>query len=87
MTIYHSFTKDKTTYHIVDKLSKSSTITFGHVYVTLTSKETDTHCPFKNCHKCQFTHVCDCTSNDNARLTEILKLAPNLLTNFPELGV
>lgn len=87
MITYHSFTKGKTTYHIVDKLRKSSTITFGHVYVTLTSKEANTHCPLKDCDKCHFTHVCDHTNDNSARLTEILKLAPNLLTNFPELGI
>ena len=87
MITYHTYTKGKTNYHIVDKLRKSDTITFGDVYVTMTGQEETSHCPFGDCTKCYFTNICNHPDDHNKRLYEILKLAPNLLTDYPELGV
>ena len=87
MIIYHTYTKNKTNYHIVDKLRKSDTITFGDIYLTMTVQEESIHCPFIGCAKCYFTNICEHTDDNNKRLDEILKLAPNILTNYPELGI
>ena len=87
MTIYHSFTEAGTTYHLIDTLQPTDTITLGDVYLPLSSKAvTDGLCVFIGCSDCKLKAICS-ANNDSTRLKTALKLDPNLLTNFPELGV
>lgn len=87
MTIYHSFTEAGTTYHLIDTLQPTDTITLGDVYVPLSSTAaTSGLCVFIGCSDCKLKTICG-ASSDSTRLKTALKLAPNLLTNFPELGV
>lgn len=70
-----------TTYHFTD------TVTVGDVYLSLSAKGASSGlCIFKDCSDCKLRAVCG-TNNASTRLKAALKLAPNLLTNFPELGV
>lgn len=87
MTIYHSFTEAGITYHLIDTLQPTDTITVGDVYLPLSSKEVNGGlCVFISCSDCKLKAICS-ASSDSTRLKTALKLAPNLLTNFPELGV
>ena len=90
MIIYHTFTKDEITYHIIDDFYPDDVLRFGDVYIRLNSiskhNKTEYFCNIlENCDNCAVREVC---SNDNSdRFNAILKLAPDLLTNFPELSI
>ena len=83
MTIYHSFTKAGTNYHIIDEFQPTDTICVGDTYISL---QNGGICLFTACTDCAVNNICDAKTNE-ARLKAAVKLAPNLLTNFPELGV
>ena len=82
MTIYYSFTRKDINYYVVGTLSKGDSFNYGDVYVPL-EHESESFCLGIACKDCSLRGLCD--SSD--RLASLLKLAPNLLTNFPELGV
>lgn len=87
MTTYHSFTEAGTTYHLIDKFQLTDTVVAGDVYLSLSpNEENGGLCIFMSCPDCKLRTVCG-ASSDSTRLKTALKLAPNLLTNFPELGV
>ena len=87
MTTYHSFTKAGTNYHIIDEFQPTDTICFGDTYITLFANELNGNiCLFTACANCAVNNLCDAVT-DEARLKAAVKLVPNLLTNFPELGV
>lgn len=87
MTIYHSFTKAGTNYHIIDEFQPTDTICVGDTYISLSVEEQNGGiCLFTACTDCAVNSLCDAKTNE-ARLKAAVKLAPNLLTNFPELGV
>lgn len=86
MTIYHSFTKAGTNYHIIDEFQPTDTICVGDVYLPLSDNAVAGSCNFIDCSECKLKLLCE-LNDDSERLIEALKLAPNLLTNFPELGV
>lgn len=86
MTIYHSFTKAGTNYHIIDDFEPTDTLIAGDVYKCIFITENGGLCLFTNCADCAVTAICGADTNED-RLKATIKLAPNLLTNFPELGV
>lgn len=82
MTIYHSFTQKDINYYVVGTLCKGDSFNYGDVYVPL-ERENESFCLGTTCKDCSLRDLCD--SSD--RLASLLKLAPNVITNFPELGV
>lgn len=86
MTIYHSFTKAGTNYHIIDDFKPTDTLIAGDVYKCISITENGGLCLFTSCADCAVATICGVTTNED-RLKATIKLAPNLLTNFPELGV
>lgn len=86
MTTYYTFTKAGQTYHIIDKFTSDALINPMHVFVMTESMEDDTthHC-FIDCPDCLLRHIC--VEDVEDRLEASVKLYPEILENFPELGV
>ena len=86
MTIYGTLTHKKVKYFLIDAFQPTDTICVGDVYLPLSNDAISGSCTFIHCDDCKLQHLCN--SNDDAeRLQLASKLFPNLLTNFPELGV
>ncbi len=86
MITYHTFTEANQTYHIIDKFTSDALINPMHVFVMTESMEDDTthHC-FTDCPDCLLRHIC--LEDVEDRLNAAVKLFPEILENFPELGV
>ena len=87
MITYHTFTKADQTYHIIDKFTSDVLINPTHIFVMTSSDENDNShlCGTLDCSDCQLSHICYHDAED--RLDEAVKLFPEILENFPELGV
>lgn len=87
MTTYHTFTKHDQTYHIIDKFTSDALINPMHVFVMTSSDEDDINhlCGTLYCSDCVLRSICYHSVKD--RLDEAVKLFPEILENFPELGV
>ena len=86
MTIYDTLTHKKVKYFLIDAFQPTDTICIGDVYLPLSNDAVSGSCTFTDCDDCKLQRLCN--SNDDAeRLKIAFKLFPNLLTNFPELGV
>lgn len=87
MTTYHTFTEADQTYHIIDKFTSDVLINPTHIFVMTSSDENDNShlCGALDCSDCQLRHICYHDAED--RLDEAVKRFPEILENFPELGV
>lgn len=86
MTIYGTLTHNKAKYFLIDTFQPTDTVCVGNVYLPLSDNATPGSCTFMDCSDCKLEKLC--TSNDDAERIQIAsKFFPNLLTNFPELGV
>lgn len=86
MTTYHTFTEADQTYHIIDKFTSDVLINPTHVFMLTEPMEDDTtrHC-FIDCNDCLLEHICQ--EDVQNRLDASVKLFPEILETFPELGV
>ena len=87
MITYHTFTEAGQTYHIIDKFTSDVLINPTHVFVMTSSDENDNShlCGILNCSDCLLKHICYHDVED--RLNAAVELFPEILENFPELGV
>ena len=90
MTIYHTFTKDKITYHIIDDFYPDDVLRFGDVYIRFNSDSgrgtIEYFCSIlEDCDGCAVRAVCNKYNSD--RFNAIVELAPDLLKNYPELSI
>ena len=87
MTTYHTFTEAGQTYHIIDKFTSDVLINPTHVFVMTNSDEDDSDhlCGTLDCSDCLLRHICVDDVED--RLDAAIKLFPEILETFPELGV
>ena len=87
MTTYHTFTEADQTYHIIDKFTSDVLINPTHVFVMTHSDEDDSGhlCGTLNCNHCALKTICYHDVED--RLDAAVKLFPEILETFPELGV
>lgn len=87
MTTYYTFTKADQTYHIIDKFTSDVLINPTHIFVMTNSHEDDNShlCGTLNCSDCVLRSICYHDVED--RLNAAVKLYPEILENFPELGV
>ena len=87
MITYHTFTEAGQTYHIIDKFTSDVLINPTHIFVMTSSDEYDNShlCGTLDCSDCLLRHVCAEDVED--RLDAAVKLFPEILENFPELGV
>lgn len=87
MITYHAFTEAGQTYHIIDKFTSDVLINPTHVFVMTNSDEDDNShlCGTLDCNHCALKTVCYHDVED--RLDAAIKLFPEILETFPELGV
>ena len=87
MTTYHTFTEAGQTYHIIDKFTSDVLINPTHVFVMTNSHEDESShlCGILDCNDCILRSICYHDIED--RLDAAVKLFPEILENFPELGV
>ena len=87
MITYHTFTEADQTYHIIDKFTSDVLINPTHVFVMTSSDENDNShlCGTLDCSDCVLRSICYHDLED--RLDEAVKLFPEILDTFPELGV
>lgn len=87
MITYYTFTKADQTYHIIDKFTSDVLINPTHIFVMTSSDEDDiSHlCGTLNCSDCVLRSICYHDVED--RLNAAVELFPEILENFPELGV
>lgn len=87
MTTYHTFTEADQTYHIIDKFTSDVLINPTHIFVMTNSDEDDSDhlCSTLDCSYCALKTIC--YHDLENRLDAAVKLFPEILENFPELGV
>ena len=87
MITYHTFTEADQTYHIIDKFTSDVLINPTHIFVMTNSHENDNShlCGTLDCSDCVLRSICLHDVED--RLDAAVELFPEILENFPELGV
>ena len=87
MITYHTFTEADQTYHIIDKFTSDVLINPTHIFVMTSSDGDDSShlCGTLDCSDCILRSICCYDVED--RLDAAVKLFPEILENFPELGV
>lgn len=87
MITYHTFTEADQTYHIIDKFTSDVLINPTHVFVMTNPGEWDNDrlCGIVECLDCALETICNRDLEN--RLDAAVKLFPEILENFPELGV
>lgn len=87
MITYHTFTEADQTYHIIDKFTSDVLINPTHIFVMTSADENDNShlCGTLECLDCALRTICYHDLED--RLDAAVKLFPEILDIFPELGV